>query len=217
MSARQMLRPASTRINLLLPRAVQPVRHPAASDEPMRRSNPAHARQRRYFGRSASRRRGSWARKYVSIKAKGRKPTGRVDRGAGIRYARRLLDPPKVPYGGFSLIRQRTVPSYRAPRYPEMVNSGVNQTVDHVGFWRRGCGPSVGATTAEIEGATDQDPRQAYSMLMFLNGRNTALAVAVASRVPSGSRKRPSRWAVVCPMRSTSPRAMTRATGVGSR
>jgi hypothetical protein len=72
-------------------------------------------------------------------------------------------------------------------------------------------------STAEIEGATDQDWRQAYSMLMFGNGRNTALAVAVASRVPSGSRKRPSRWAVVWPMRSTWPRAMTRATGVGSR
>ena len=28
-----------------------------------------------YLGRSASRPRGSWARKYVSIKAKGRKPT----------------------------------------------------------------------------------------------------------------------------------------------
>ena len=32
-------------------------------------------------------------------------------------------------------------------------------------------------------------------MLMFLNGRNTALAVAAASRVPSGSRK-PSRCAL---------------------
>jgi hypothetical protein len=51
-------------------------------------------------------------------------------------------------------------------------------------------------------------------MLMFVNGRNTALAVAVASRVPSGSPKRPSRWPVVCPMRSTWPRAMTRAIGV---
>jgi hypothetical protein len=48
----------------------------------MRCGNPAHARERRYFGRSASRPRGSWTRKYVSIKAKGRKPTGRVDRGA---------------------------------------------------------------------------------------------------------------------------------------
>src|SRR5262249_33826515 len=47
-------------------------------------------------------------------------------------------------------------------------------------------------------------------MPMFGNGRNTALAVAVASRVPSGNRKRPSRCAVVCPMRSTWPRAMTR-------
>ena len=50
-----MLRPASIRINLLPRACVAPSGAPAASDatEPMRCGNPAHARERRYLGRSA--------------------------------------------------------------------------------------------------------------------------------------------------------------------
>ena len=68
-------------------------------------------------------------------------------------------------------------------------------------------------------------PLRSYQMAAILpessqglgNGRRTAAAEAVASRVPSGRRRLPCRCAVALPIRNTSPRPITRDMGVGCR